>query len=144
MQKLLMAVFVCLTSFFSPAVKAQNGELFEIDIPFEFTVRGEILPAGKYKVGRFDPTKPNVLILKNTQNGNVRSVFVQRVESATPSSSSCVIFARRRDMLTLYQVWTIDDMSGSQVPLANETKRAGDKKLSFIKVGSSVADRAKK
>jgi hypothetical protein len=145
MRKLLIAVFFCSTTFVSSAVKAQNNDLFEIEIPFEFTVTGVILPAGKYKVGRFDPMKPNVVILRNTSNGKSRSVLTIRVETETPSSCSCLIFMHRRDKLTLYQVWTVDAMSGNQLPLQNDAERGNaDTRLSSVTVRSNVAERAKK
>ena len=101
----------------------QNAHRFEIDVPFPFILRGRTLPAGRYKVERLDATRPNLILLTNTNVRNIRSVMMQRVETEYPSAESSVIFIRREERFYLFQVWTKGDMNGTQVPQLVDIKR---------------------
>jgi hypothetical protein len=116
----LIIVLVCFTSITEARVNAQDPHRFVIDIPFQFVVAGRTLPAGKYDVERADPTKPNLLMLKNTANGIVQVFITQRVENEEVSATSSLIFKRRGEEYYLFQVWTMGDKDGNQAPPAGE------------------------
>src|SRR5262249_23166055 len=119
---LLIIILTCLTGKIS-SVHAQGVHLIEIEIPFQFVLNGRTLPAGKYAVERIDPARPNVLMLKNINRGIVRLVLVQRVEKESPSAGSDLIFCRREGKSYLFQVWTIGDKNGNQIPSDNNNRR---------------------
>jgi len=81
------------------------------------------LPAGKYAVERFDPTKPNVLMLKNTATGVVRLFITQHVEEDDGGKRSCLIFKVQNGEAHLYQLWMLGYKDGHQVPPANANER---------------------
>src|SRR5882672_7334771 len=83
--------------FARSSVNAQSDRRFVIRIPFDFIVPGGTLPAGTYAVGRVDPTKPNVLMFKNTDSGKVRLFITQRAEKEATSETTCLIFKRWKD-----------------------------------------------
>ena len=87
-------LMLCLNGF-AATIYAQSSRRFEIAVPFQFEVAGQTLTAGKYSVERVDPSKPNVLMLKNIDNGALRLVFTQRVEREEPSKTSGLVFIRR-------------------------------------------------
>ena len=116
-------VLVCVTVIAATTVRAQNARRFLIDIPFQFVITGRTLPAGKYAVERIDPTKPNVVMLKNTGNDIVRLVITQRVEIEEMSTTSSLIFKRRGEEFYLFQIWVMGNSDGNQVPVANETDK---------------------
>jgi len=126
----------CLIFGLAIAASAQSAHRFEIDVPFPFILRGRTLPAGKYKVERLDAGRPNLLLLTNTANGNARSILLQRVEKESPSAKSCLIFIRREERFYLFQVWTMGDMNGTQVPqIVDDQRRLGpDNVASLVKV----------
>lgn len=113
-------LMLCLNLFAATTINAQNTRRFVIDVPFQFAVAGQTLPAGKYAVERIDPTKPNLVMLKNTDNGMVRLVTTQRVEKDEPSTTSSLLFVRRGGKFYLSQVWPIGDKNGNQVPASHE------------------------
>ena len=125
-------VLVCITGL-SAAVSGQSIHLFEIEIPFEFVINDRTLPAGRYAVERIDSGKPNVLMIKNTAYGTTRIILVQRVEKETPSEASYLIFSRRAGKAYLFQVWTIGNNSGNQIP-----QRDGNKLLDQPAKSSSL------
>lgn len=102
---------------------AQTNPRFVIRIPFEFVVSGQLLPEGTYVVERMDQTKPNVLMLKNADNGMVRVLFTQRAEKWRVNSESCLIFTRYGQQLHLTQIWAKGNPDGHQVPASEEEGR---------------------
>jgi hypothetical protein len=114
-----LAVLCCLSSGLS-AVNAQDAHRFEVEIPFEFVLDGRMLPAGKYVVQRFDPTKPNIVMVKNADAKIVRVMLTNRVESERPSADSTLVFIRREGKLYLSEIWTGGDKNGNRIPLFNE------------------------
>jgi len=125
------------------AVRAQSFHKFEVDVPFQFILMGRMLPAGKYVIERLDPTKPNVLSLKNTESGSVRLLIMQRVENRRPSASSSLVFVSKEGMAYLIQVWTKGEMNGSQMSLGTDHQSFLDAKHStFMRLSAkSFADR---
>jgi len=61
-------MLVCLTVVAATTINAQSTRRFVIQIPFQFVIAGHTLPAGKYAVERFDPTKPNVEVHSTGQS----------------------------------------------------------------------------
>ena len=140
MRKLCVVVLmllVCLTLFASSTAKAQSSNRFVIRIPFDFFVPSGILPAGTYAVERADPTKPNVLMFKNTDNGSVRLFITQRAEKGETSETSCLIFKRWKSEYQLYQVWVVGQKEGNQLPTENITHAKGAAALVRLKVSES-------
>jgi hypothetical protein len=114
---------VCLTVVATTMVSAQSTRRFVIQIPFQFVIAGRTLPAGKYAVERSDPTKPNVLTLKNTETGVVRLFITQHVEKDDTAKRSCLIFKLRNREAHLFQLWTLGYKDGHQMPLADVDER---------------------
>ena len=106
--------FSLITSVVS--VNAQSTHRFKVDVPFQFILNGQTLPAGNYVIERTDAAKPNIITLTKGDGGIVRLVLTQRVEKDNPSTTSSLIFIRREGKNYLFQVWNIGAMNGSQVP----------------------------
>jgi hypothetical protein len=120
-----ITVLMCFVAVLSTTVSAQSVHLFEIEIPFEFVLHGQTLPAGKYALERIDPAKPNVVMLRNTNRSVARLVLTQRIEKENPSAASYLVFLRREGKTYLFQVWTSGNLNGNQVPLADHNDRGG-------------------
>ena len=133
----VLMLLVCLTLFASATAKAQSSHRFVIRIPFDFSIPSGILPAGTYAVERADPTKPNVLMFKNTDNGSVRLFITQRAEKGETSETSCLIFKRWKSEYRLYQVWVVGHQEGNQLPTDNTTRAKGAAALVRLKVSES-------
>jgi len=122
-----LTILACLTLFATSTVNAQSNRSFVIRIPFDFVVSGEFLPAGNYAIERVDPTKPHVLMFKNTDNGIVRLFITQRVENDETITASCLIFKRWQSEYQLFQVWVVGNKDGNQVPSSgNNRSHKGD------------------
>ena len=114
--------FSLITSVVS--VNAQSTHRFKVDVPFQFILNGQTLPAGNYVIERTDAAKPNIITLTKADGGIVRLVLTQRVEKDHPSTTSSLIFIRREGKHYLFQVWNVGAMNGSQVPSAYGRERS--------------------
>ena len=119
----LLIILACLGAVTATRASAQSTRRFIVDIPFQFVIAGRALPAGNYSVERIDPAKPNVVLLKNADNGMVRLFITQRIEKDKPSTDSCLMFKVRSGKFQLFQVWVLGYQDGNQVPPENENER---------------------
>ena len=124
LRQFVITVFL-LISFIAlvpTSVEAQSAYRFKVDVPFQFVLNGQTLPAGRYVIERTDPARPNIVTLKKVDGGIVRVVITQRIEKDEPSSASSLIFIQRKGKHYLFQVWTVAAMNGNQIPIAVDKK----------------------
>jgi hypothetical protein len=121
----VLMLLMCHTLIDSSTAMAQSSNRIVIRIPFDFGVPSGILPAGTYAVERVDPTKPNILMFKNTDTGSVRLFITQRVEKEETSETTCLIFKRWKSEYQLYQVWVVGNKEGNQLPSRTTERRKG-------------------
>ncbi len=126
-------ILACLILVAPTAVRAQTNRQFVIQIPFDFIVAGRKLPSGKYSVQRSDPTRPNVLMLKRTNNGIVQVFLTQRVEGDDTCPASSLIFKQHGGDFYLLQVWMLGDRNGNQLSLAEKNNRR-DQRTNLSKI----------
>ena len=105
------------------SANAQSTHRFKVDVPFQFILNCQTLPAGNYVIERTDPAKPNIVTLKRADGGVVRVIITHRVERDNPSTASSLIFIRREGKHYLFQVWNVGAMNGSEIP-SYERKRS--------------------
>lgn len=98
------------------SVAAQDAYRFKVDVPFQFVLYGQTLPAGTYVIERTDPAKPNIVTLKKVEGGLVRLIITQRVEKDEPSTASSLKFIKRNGKHYLFEIWTVAAMNGNQIP----------------------------
>ena len=124
LKQLVVTVLLLLSLIVSRAnsVAAQSAYRFRVEVPFQFVLSGQTLPAGTYVIERTDPVKPNIVTLKKVDGEIVRVVLTQRVEKDEPSTASSLIFINRKGKHYLFQVWTVAAMNGNQIPVALEKK----------------------
>lgn len=108
----LLLAFIALVA---NSVAAQSSHRFKVDVPFEFVLNGQTLPAGEYVIERTDATRPDIVTLKKKEGGFVRMIITQRVEKDEPSPVSSLIFIRRNGTHYLFQVWNVAAMNGNQI-----------------------------
>jgi hypothetical protein len=116
------------------SANAQSTHRFKVDVPFQFILNGQTLPAGNYVIERTDPAKPNIVTLKRADGGVVRVIITQRVEREHPSTESSLIFIRRGDRRYLFQVWNVGAMNGSEIPSAYKRERNGQQRTDLTLV----------
>src|SRR5690349_1690387 len=99
---LVMAIIVA-------GVSAQAQSLqyrLTVDIPFDFTVSGQKLPAGKYSVGRaHEASGDSVLQVRSTDGHSTANRFSIPVVTFKTKSRAELVFHRYGDQNFLSEVW---------------------------------------
>lgn len=103
---------------FVASVNAQSTHRIKVDVPFQFILNGQTLPAGRYVIERTDAAKPNIVTLKKADGRIVRVVLTQRVERDKSTTAASLIFVQRKGKHYVFQVWNAGAMSGNQIPFA--------------------------
>jgi hypothetical protein len=104
-----MSVFAVVTA---AAVHAQNPQVGKADIPFDFVVGSQTMPAGHYTVEHSIITP--LLVLKSA-NGKVQSVITNSLESVNTQAVGKLVFHRYGDEYFLSAAWWPGSKSGRQL-----------------------------
>ena len=105
----LLAVGSAYADFYSTKIRA--------DIPFDFTVGNETLPAGTYTFKRLD-TNTRVLVIQSPDH-RVSAFAITNTVQDNPQrieDESKLIFNRYGDLYFLTQVWAGGSISGRELP----------------------------
>ena len=111
---LLVIMLGILLPFAVVDVVAQTNQELVADIPFEFSVCNEQLPAGTYKVRRFSSANTHVMLVRSDES---RSVIVAcgheiRVQKQVPTGK--LIFNRYGDKYFLSELW-LGEITGTEL-----------------------------
>jgi hypothetical protein len=96
-----VSLFVALLIAVSLTGVAQSQ--IRINVPFDFSVGGKVMPAGDYRVARVDSRDPMVWRLSN-EHGTV-VVLTNPVDSPTRAHPPSLVFLNTGDRLFLVQIW---------------------------------------
>lgn len=121
-------------------VEAQDTHKLEVEIPFPFVLQDRDLPAGKYRLERIDPARPNLLVIRSADAHLVRVILTQRVAREAVSTTTYLLFRRREGKLYLFQVWTSGALNGIQIPSLddNDTKAQRDDRTSVVRLNAKA------
>lgn len=115
-----MRIFICalmlggLVSLTAMQARAQD-RVVTAEIPFEFTVCKEQLPAGKYQIEPFSKANPNVMVFRSQDNRSVEIVCARDVVGTKLSGKGKLIFNRYGNQYFLSELWFAGEPTGSEV-----------------------------
>jgi hypothetical protein len=89
-----------------------NDQKVTATIPFDFVVGKNTIPAGRYVFLR---TGANTLLIRNPQGRSLITVVTGPVEANSVSASSKLRFANIAGSHVLVQVWSENDVIGSEL-----------------------------
>ena len=131
MNRLRCAFFALGLLLVASAVQAQADGV-KADIPFDFVVGKQMLPAGEYTVINQGPVNQAILIRSDEGKTAVLSL-TQSCSSLNPSAKTKLVFHTMAGRYFLYQIWTEGNSSGRQLPkskaeveLANNIDTTGE------------------
>ena len=125
-QKVLFAVLACgLFAVCAPAtVSAQiPGTAIRVSIPFDFNVRGKVLPQGEYMIKRVSD-RPDVLEIQNVGRlDHEKAVFTTEAFSVrrAPGKGE-IIFHKYGDEYFLSRVLAGGEQTGRELPLSRQER----------------------
>ena len=114
------------------SIYAQCNMRIKVNIPFEFSVRERILPAGEYTVS----CRSQGLLLIQSGDRRVSQVFMTlSTQAGTTPDESSLVFNRYGDQYFLSKIWTAGDCTGHEL-------RKPHGELEFIRARRSLATSA--
>ena len=115
-QAYTMIAMIVLVGSLAVAAQAQTGggTQFIANIPFEFSVGNQKLPAGKYIVSVFNPVlDQKVLEIKSIDRRNRTMLQMRSVEGKVQGAAK-LVFNRYGDHYFFTQAWTRTNSTGMQ------------------------------
>jgi hypothetical protein len=116
---LFVTMLGALLTLMTIPVMAQNRELIA-EIPFDFTVCTQQLPAGKYKVRPMTSATTNLLLVRSEDNRFVEIACTHDIRGSKPVSSGKLIFNRYGSQYFLAELWFPGEMTGHEMYKSDE------------------------
>ena len=110
---LLAGCFLALLAV-TPAQAQLPGIPIRVTIPFDFTIRGKTLPAGKYEIKRIGD-EPDALLVYNITNHQHAIFESEPVETARAPKRGEVVFHEYGDQYFLAEIWSGGEEMGREV-----------------------------
>lgn len=86
------------------------------NIPFDFAVGGQTMPAGTYSVGSAQNRQDDLVILVSGVDGRSSSMHLTNpVQTSAPKDKPTLVFHRYGDQYFLFQVWPAGVSTGRQL-----------------------------
>ena len=93
---------------------AQSREMIA-DIPFNFTVCTQQMPAGKYKVRPITSATTNLLLVRSEDGQSAEIACTRDVQSSKRTTDGKLIFNRYGNQYFLTEMWFQGETTGNQV-----------------------------
>ncbi|HEX8141401.1 MAG TPA: hypothetical protein VF553_02325 [Pyrinomonadaceae bacterium] len=108
--------------------QAQSRTRYTANIPFEFTVGNETLPAGQYVISNVK-TVDGLVILHLSAQGQARATqLTNTVRAKAPSQKSMLVFNRYGERYFLAEMWRAGEVDGRQLRKSG-SERAVEREL---------------
>lgn len=104
-----LSFFVMLTA---TSVYAQSDMRLKVNIPFEFSVREKILPAGEYIVSQI---ARDTLLIRSVDCSASDMFLTTPTQAGTTPNQSALVFNRYGDQYFLSKVWTAENYIGCEL-----------------------------
>ena len=106
------------------SARAQAGFVLAANIPFDFVVGKQTLPAGEYRIEQLSGR--SVLLIRSTDGHTSTVVMTMPALANDWQSESKLVFNRYGDQYFLSQIWTAGNQSGRELYKSpRETELAG-------------------
>src|SRR6185503_12132722 len=112
----LLAAMMIIAASVSANAQSLNYRL-TANIPFDFSVGGEKLPAGKYWINRAQQSNGDTVVqIRSTDLHSNLVRFTIPVLASTPAKNSSLVFRRYGDEYFLAEIWPMDSETGRELP----------------------------
>src|ERR1043165_4548658 len=129
-KALMMVGLVSMLTLVAAAgsAQAQSRINYKANIPFEFTVGTETLPAGLYTVTQIKTADGAVILQVRAKGQDGLFRLTDRTQRARPRSRTVLVFNRYGEQYFLAEMWRAGETEGSLVRKSNR-ERALEKEL---------------
>ena len=111
----IASVVVLSMAIVAVSARGQASSPLLANIPFQFVVGDQTLPAGEYRIERMLSGNPKVLLIRGKDGRAHRTVMTMEVLANDWQAESKLIFNRYGNHYFLSQIWTQGDNSGREL-----------------------------
>jgi len=112
----LLAVMMIIAASVSANAQSLNYRL-TANIPFDFSVGGEKLPAGKYWINRAQQSNGDTVVqIRSTDLHSNLVRFTIPVLASVPAKNSSLVFRRYGEEYFLAEIWPMGSETGRELP----------------------------
>jgi hypothetical protein len=105
------------------SARAQVMDTIEADVPFDFTLRHDVLPAGHYIIKRVDDSRPGVMEIRGSDSHKTRIFLTGDAQIAKEPKHTELIFDRVGDQYFLSKIFEVGSTYGVQVPKSRSERK---------------------
>ena len=96
------------------STRAQAGNSFTVNVPFDFSVSGKTLPAGEYMVIRVGVSRDALTMCSKDGKGSA-SALTKTIETRDIQNQTRIVFRRYGKQYFLSQVWISGRTTGREL-----------------------------
>jgi len=112
----LLTVLTIIAAGVSVNAQSLNYKL-TANIPFEFSVAGEKLPAGKYTIGRAQQSNGDTVVQVRSKDGDANAIRITiPVFANNPVKKGSLVFRRYGNEYFLAEIWPVGATTGRELP----------------------------
>ncbi|HXE89858.1 MAG TPA: hypothetical protein VNK82_02745 [Terriglobales bacterium] len=132
----ILAVLLLMTVAATVTANAQNDRSITVNIPFDFVVENQKLPAGEYRIQPVHSDRSDRLLLRSGGSRTLTTVFTLPKRTLDPARESRLVFKRYGDRYFLSQIWVHGADVGRELLVGRAeqeaAKRHGSKNLTVL------------
>jgi|SRR5215213_3733030 len=110
----LVAIFTLVAA--ASAAQAQSRKEYTANIPFEFTVGNDTLPAGQYTITNVQTADGTVIMHVRAKGQDGVTRLTNRVHVSDRRQKSVLVFNRYGERSFLAEMWSAGESEGRQLP----------------------------
>ena len=136
MKKTAYTMIALLVLVGSMAVAAQaqpGGRRMIANIPFQFNVGNQTMPAGEYTVTQINPSSDRAVLQLRSKDGSSAAMIQMNEVIGKAREDARLVFNCYGNQHYFAQAWTSADASGLEVP-RSKAERATQKELAALNV----------
>jgi hypothetical protein len=103
-------------------VSAQASVRLVVNVPFEFAVGGERLPAGRYEIGRLSANSDKVLLIRSLEGGRQLAVVTHAADTVQTAEQAQLAFRQYGDRYFLSEIRTASARAARALPISQAEK----------------------
>lgn len=133
-QAYTMIAMIVLVGSMAVAAQAQTSGRTRMiaNIPFEFSVGNQTLPAGEYGVTPINPASDHAVLQLRSKDGSSSAMIQMGAAIGKAQESAKLVFRRYGDKYFFAEAWVDGDSSGLQT-LKSRSERTIERELAGIK-----------
>jgi hypothetical protein len=126
----MLVVLATLSLFGAVASANHNAQRQTANIPFDFVIGDETMPAGEYEVGSIT-NGGETLRVRGTENQNSAVRLSIPLQQLQPADKGKLVFRVYQNQYFLAEVWTAGDATGRRV-LRSSREKALDREIAAL------------